>query len=158
MNLHHGWKTDKLTAKGLIADLRIAEPQLNFAIRYLESSGIGVNVRYYPMCRLREEYRRCVSSDLHVWFDNAEWDYHLPKNWQHGRDYWINESKKVEEKGKPCCHCDLQWICGGANKHFHETSNMTYGEVLLAQKVPEVKYKNDFYFYRQHNVMTLGER
>lgn len=158
MNLHHGWKSDTITAKDLIADLRVVEPQLNLSIEFLESKGIGVNVRYYPMCRISPEYRRCIANDLHVWYDPYEWDYHLQKKWQHGRDYWINESKNVEEKNEPCCRCDLQWVCGGANKYFHATSNAMYGEVLIPQKIPEIKNHNDFYFYRQYNLLTLGER
>jgi hypothetical protein len=66
MNPHHEWRDESLAVQDVIADLRVVEPNLNAAIEYLESEGIGVNVRYYPMCRIAEKYRRTVCNDKHV--------------------------------------------------------------------------------------------
>jgi MoaA/NifB/PqqE/SkfB family radical SAM enzyme len=158
MNPHKDWMADTLTTQDVIADLRIAGPQLNAAIEYLESKGIGVNVRYYPMCHIAEEYRRTVCNDNSVTFDPYEWDYQIPdKDYSKFRQWGINCSANVEEKNEPCCDCDLQGVCGGANKHFHKASNACYGELLVAQKDTGVT-QNDFYHYRKHNVKTLIER
>lgn len=158
MNLHHGWKFDE-KAKEVISNLREAEPVLNSAIKLLEDSGVGVNVRYYPMCRISEDYRRCIANDRHVVFDPYEWDYNiLPKKYEPYNTWGLNETKNVEEKGEPCCRCDLQWICGGINKYFHRMSNMIYPEVCTPIKVENLSDKNDFYYYRKNNVLTLQSR
>lgn len=82
MNPHHGWKDSEETER-VVADLRIVEPLLNESIKYLESKLIGVNVRYYPMCRIAEEFRHCICNDLHVMFDAKEWDYSvIPKTFE----------------------------------------------------------------------------
>ena len=158
MNPHHGWERDKET-KNIIADLRVVEKQLNLAIEYLENLNIGVNVRYYPMCRIDEKYRRCICNDLHVLFDDKEWDYCIEsKTFLNYKKHAINMSDNIEEKGEPCCLCDLQNICGGANKHFHKASNEVYEEVLIPHIIFNKDFdKSDFYFYRKNNVLTLSE-
>lgn len=158
MNLHHGWKHDSHTAKDIIADLKVVEPVLNESIEFLESKGIGVNVRYYPMCRIKSEYRRTVCNDLIVTLDPYEWDYDiLPKTVDRNLQHWKVESSKVEEKGSPCCRCDLQWICGGANRYFHSVNTTEYGESLIPQSILDIN-KNDAFYYRKYNTMTLGDR
>lgn len=151
MNPHHSWANDEKGTKEVIADLRVVEPLLNQAIELLEDQNIGVNVRYYPMCRIDEKYRKCICNDNMVMFDDKEWDYAVsPKTYEKHRQWGINTSNNVEEKGEPCCRCDLQWICGGANKHFHRVSNQIYGEVLKPQTLPGID-KNDFMYYRKSN-------
>jgi len=155
MNLHHGWKHD-VAARDVIANLISVQTPLSNAIEFLESNEIGVNVRYYPMCRIKEIYRRCICNDLHVVFDPFEWDYDIvPKTFDEFREWGIVETKKVEEKGSPCNECVLQWICGGANKHFHRVSTEVYGEVLVPIKNTAIRDKNDFYYYRNSNIRTL---
>lgn len=156
MNPHHEWVNDKDT-KNVIADLRVVEPLLNQAIEYLESVTIDINVRYYPMCRIAEEYRRCICNDLHVCFDPKEWDYcTLPKTYERYKQWGIDTSNNVEEKGDPCCRCDLQWICGGANKYWHRASNQVHGEILIPQKIKGID-KDDFYYYRKDNFLESNK-
>lgn len=157
-NPHHSWKQDDLGSTNVIADLRIVEPLLNKAIEYLEDRGIGVNVRYYPMCRIAEDYRKCICNDLQVMFDPYEWDYSTtPKAFEAYKRWGVNTSNANEEKGEPCCNCDLQNICGGANKHFHRVSNEVHGEVLTPVKNNLIE-KDDIYFYRKDNGLTLVPR
>jgi MoaA/NifB/PqqE/SkfB family radical SAM enzyme len=162
MNPHNKWAEDKERTKGVIANLNVVEPNLNAAIGYLESQGTGVNVRYYPMCKIKEEYRRTICNDLQVMQDDREWDYLMNtdtcKSYETHRQWGKDCSDRVEEKDKPCCDCDLQNICGGANKLFHQASNAIYGEVLEPQKdtIP-IDKRNFFYYYRQHNHMTLKD-
>jgi MoaA/NifB/PqqE/SkfB family radical SAM enzyme len=157
-NPHTDWMSKDIEVKEVMANLRIVENNLNLVIKFLEDQRIGVNVRYYPMCRILAKYRRCICNDLHVSFDPYEWDYPKnPKTFEHYYKYSVNElSNKIEEKEKPCWECDLQWICGGINKTFHKYSNEIYGEVCIPQTFEGDK--KDFYFYRQNNVMTLKER
>jgi hypothetical protein len=83
-------------------------------------------------------------------FDPKEWDYcTTPKTFERYKQWGIDTSNNVEEKDATCCCCDLQKICGGANKHFHKASNEVYGEVLIPQKIDEID-KDDFYYYRKH--------
>lgn len=149
MNPHHGWEKDEST-KNTIADLREVEPLLDYEIENLESEGIGVNIRYYPMCRIAEKHRRCICNDLHVMFDPKEWDYAVvPKSYQRYRQWGIDTSNNVEEKGEPCSQCDLQWICGGANKHWHRAALKAFGEILVPQEVDIDT--NDAFYYRRNN-------
>lgn len=149
MNPHHEWANSTKTSQ-IIADLRIVEPLLNEAIDMLEAANIAVNVRYYPMCRIAERYRYCICNDLHVMFDQKEWDYAVvPKTFDRYKRWGIDTSTDVEEKKEPCCSCDLQWICGGANKHWHKASINAYGELLVAQSIPGIDTA-DFYHYRKN--------
>lgn len=163
MNPHHEWQDKALETSQVIADLSIVQPLLEKSIEYLESLGIGVNLRYYPMCCIKEEYRRTVCNDLHVVFDPHEWDYHIqPKTYETFRQWGINTSRNVEHKEAPCCHCDLQWICGGINKAYFNASGGKFIRDIenLNISVPfnGESSKNDFYFYRRDNFLTLVEK
>lgn len=153
-NPHHTWKTHKDSSK-VVPDLNVIEQQLNEAIPILEENGTGANVRYYPMCKIAPEYRRCVCSDLHVIFDNREWDYdEMPKTFDHYRQWGVKLSRKTENHTDPCNRCQLEWICGGLNKFFYNICGRKYLEPVNDVNITDV---NDFYHYRKHNVMTLGE-
>jgi MoaA/NifB/PqqE/SkfB family radical SAM enzyme len=162
MNPHHEWRDESLAVQDVIADLRIVEPNLNAAIEYLESEGIGVNVRYYPMCKIAEQYRRTVVNDKIVCLDPYEWDYWMdtdkPKTLETHIEWGENCSNDVEEKGEPCNRCTIHDICGGANKHFHKASKEIHGEVLVPQTEFLFDTDKHLYHYRQHNDMTLEER
>ena len=151
-NLHHQeWRASPL-ALDLVADFRQVLPQWPEAIGVLEEAGAGVNLRYYPMCLVAPEFRRCVSNDLHVGFDTGEWDYDLqPKTFARFREWSCQLSAATEEKGPPCDRCELQWVCGGGNRYWHRAAIQRYGEILLAQTGTGVP-PNDFYHYRHNNV------
>ena len=155
-NCHHNWGQHPEEVKEVIADLRKVEPLLNQTVEILESNGIGVNIRYYPMCRIAEKYRKCVCNDLQVMFDPYEWDYsETPKTVEQYTAWGIKTSSQNEEKGKPCCDCDLQWICGG----MHRVHNsITEGKMLDAVINTDIVDRRDFYYYRKHNILTISER
>jgi MoaA/NifB/PqqE/SkfB family radical SAM enzyme len=145
----HEWVNDSLKATEIVADMN--KVKLEPAIEILENSGITVNVRYFPMCRLTEHYRRCVCNDLHVVFDPYEWDYEIqPKTFEEFRDWGIRTSKSNEEQGEPCNSCDLHKICGGINSKFRHYHISEYDEPCLPQKLnPDQIDYEDFYFYRR---------
>jgi len=146
MNPHGAWANDIEKTRGVIADFKVAQPELEAAIDYLEAKGIGVNLRYYPMCRIKEEYRRCVCNDLHVMQDSHEWDYgEMPKTYDQYRQWGINTSNNIENKEKPCSDCGLQWICGGVNKAYFKAAGP---DCVTAQFFDGDK--NEFFYYRQH--------
>lgn len=152
MNPHHGWEKDIEGTCQTIADIRVVEPLLNEAISKLEDNNIKVNVRYFPMCRIAKEYRRCICNDLHVVFDKDEWDYNIfPKMFEKFRQWGIQTSNNVEEKGEPCNKCDLHQICGGINKYFHKATIQRFGEVVIPQIENDIVDKSDFYYYRKDN-------
>lgn len=155
MNPHGEWASKLNEASQVIADLHIVEAQLNKSIPYLEENNVGVNVRYYPMCRIAKEFRKCVCNDLHVVFDPYEWDYGItPKAFEAFRAWGIKVSNSVEHKGEPCKSCSLYSICGGINRMFNQA---TGGRMINKVEESDID-KNDFYFYRKHNVLTLKER
>ena len=157
-NPHHGWRNNLEDAESIVPGLFIVEDQLNRAIKFLEDHGVGVNVRYYPMCRIAEEYRRCICNDLHVIFDPYEWDYCMPvKTTEKYLQWGVDATHRVENKDFPCNECDLQWICGGANKYFLE---VTGNDCLTQQQVDFTNYEDRFYFYyyRQYNSLTLNHK
>lgn len=145
-----------------VTDLRICGPILDEAIDVLEDAGIGVNVRYYPMCGLAERHRKNVCNDLHVAFDGGEWDNAFGATSQPGDvfvRYSVPLSMQNEEKGEPCSGCGLQWICGGANRLWHKFALEKHGcETLHQIALPANAGAKDFWFYRRENVMGLDPR
>jgi MoaA/NifB/PqqE/SkfB family radical SAM enzyme len=154
-NPHHAWKQHFEEAREVIADLRDLQPYLTEAISILEEYDIGVNVRYYPMCRISEQLRRTVCNDLHVMFDPYEWCYYTtPRTFDSFRAKTIEMSNETEEKNSKCAKCDLLDVCGGINKHFNKFTNES-----MIDNIKDFKGdKKDFYYYRKHNYKTLQER
>lgn len=153
-NPHHAWKQHINEASDIIANLNVVQPCLEEAIECLEDHDIGVNVRYYPMCRLAEKYRRTICNDLHVLFDPYEWDYFIaPKTLEAFVHRARTMSWETEWKNEPCSKCDLFNICGGINAHFNK---FTKGS-MVTQVNDFTGDKNDFYWYRKHNMRTLVE-
>lgn len=153
-NPHHAWKNDPRT-KLICADLELVENQLNESIAILQDAGAGVNVRYYPMCRITEKYRPCVCNDLQVLFDPYEWDYSIaPKTYKSYYNAAVNLSNQNEWKGQPCQSCDLRFICGGINSVFYRESGMKCVTPVSAPDVP----RDDNYHYRRQNIKCLTDR
>lgn len=159
-NPHYNWRSMQQKALDNIVDLRIAGPILDEAIDILEEAGIGVNVRYYPMCGLAARHRKNVCNDLHVAFDFGEWDNAIAnRSTDTGFQYGLGLSLSNEEKGQPCSDCDHQWICGGANKVWHELASQKFAtETLVQIALPPAADRKDFWHYRGQNVLGLNPR
>jgi len=154
-NPHNEWMNDEAGTKKIIADLRIVEPQINEAIAILEDAGIGVNLRYYPMCRVNESFRHTVCNDLQVLFDPYEWDYDIvPKNYNNYYKSATTLSAQNEWKGQPCQSCDLRFICGGLNSAFHRASGMKQIDQIKDTTI----VRDDIYHYRRKNICCLTDR
>lgn len=150
-NPHYAWR-DHHETRNIVADLRITRTQLNEAIRILEKSGVGCNLRYYPMCAIATGYRRCICNDRQCNLCSGEWDYGLqPKTLEVFLEWGRRTSEGTEEQGEPCCQCDLHKICGGANKYWHQASNEIYGELLMPVTESGIINKEDVYLYRKYN-------
>lgn len=155
-NPHHGWQNNSDETKMVIADLSKVETSLNKAIQLLEEKEIGVNVRYYPMCRIAEEYRRCVCNDLHVAFDPYEWDYGInPKTVEKHLEWALAATNSIELKKFECAYCKLQWICGGVNRYFYDAAG---GACINPIRSVQLKDLYDSYYFRRNNTRTLGDR
>lgn len=145
-----------------VVDISIAGPILDEAIDVLESAGVGVNVRYAPMCMVAERHRKNICNDLHVAFDHGEWDnaFGATSTVDHVYNtYSVPLSIHNEEKGEPCSRCSHQWICGGANKLWHKFANEKFGrEQLVPISLPDGAHPKDFWFYRKHNVLGNDPR
>lgn len=141
-----------------VIDPRIAGPILTEAIDILEAAGVGVNVRYAPMCMMQERHRKNICNDLHVAFDQGEWNNAFgPKSPDEVlRTYSIPLSNRNEEKGAPCNTCSHHGVCGGANRIWHQLAVEKFGaEVLVPLTGPKI---NDHWRYRKDNVMGLDPR
>lgn len=151
-NPHYEWGKEE-RATTITANLIEVEPVLNNAIDIFESNDIGVNVRYYPMCRIREDLRKNICNDLHVMFDPWEWDYEvMPKTLTNYFNFGKHLSNSNEEKGLPCCNCSIHKVCGGINVAFNKATHATMVNAIIDNKKYEEK---DFYIYRKFNTKTL---
>lgn len=156
MNPHNDWQKDVEGTKKIIGDLDILEKQLCEAIPILLESGAGVNVRYYPMCRLPEVFRKHIANDRQVLFDPYEWDYNVvPKSFEAYFKAADNMSRSVEWNGQPCLKCDLKFICGGINSAFFRADGRR--NIVQAVKLEGVP-RDDFYHYRRYNQQCLFDR
>lgn len=156
MNPHGNWSADIAGTKSVIADLDVLEGQLSAAIPILLDAGIGVNVRYYPMCRIPEAFRQHACNDLQVMHDPMEWDYGTsPKTFKAYMAKAQSFSISNEWKAQPCQSCDLRNICGGINSAFYRATGDK--ACIHAIKDPNV-VKNDPFFYRRHNTVCLTPR
>jgi len=145
---HYEWGSPE-KAVGMIADLRIAEKQINKAFPILESRGIGCDLRYYPMCRIDESLRRTISNDYQCMFDFWEWDYGaFPKTKENYRIFGENISRNNEEKGEPCCRCNLRKVCGGINRAMNNAKPGMVDAILEGELI------KDPFYYRKYNIMT----
>lgn len=157
-------KSPEWRAKALanVVDIRQCGPVLDEAIDILEDNGIGVNVRYYPMCGLAERHRKNVCNDLHVAFDFGEWDNAFGATTpidQVYHQYAVPLSTRNEEKGQPCSGCDHQWICGGANKIWHRLAIEKFGRDPLVQiSLSDEVDRKSFWHYRGANALGLYPR
>ena len=139
-----------------VVDLRIATPILDEAIDILEENGVGVNVRYFPMCGLAERHRKNVCNDLHVAFDFGEWDNGVGGNTLAiGENYGRSLSNRNELQTNPCAGCGIKNMCGGANRIWHQLAMQKFGTETLKQMPPVV---GDYWYYRRDNVMGLDPR
>lgn len=149
----HGEWSGNVASKDFVADLRVLEPMMNAAITLLEANGIGVNLRYYPMCRIDEGHRKNVCNDLQVMLDPYEWDYGvLPKTTEYYIQYGQYISRTIEAKVGTCASCDIKGICGGINVQFN---NFTDGKLIDAVRDPKLAGSQDFYHYRRENAAVF---
>ncbi len=156
-NPHHGWQKDIEGTKNMIGDLNVLEKQLSEAIPILLDAGIGVNVRYFPMCRLPEPFRMHVCNDLQVMYDPYEWSNYCEgdKNFKNYYAAGVNMSRSIEWKGQPCQRCDLLYICGGINSAFFRACDMD--QSLLTRIKDSTIVRDDIYHYRRNNVQCLKD-
>lgn len=154
-NPHYGAQ-QKMHAQALaqVVDPAIAGSVLDEAIDILEDAGIGVNVRYTPMCMVAERHRKNICNDLHVAFDFGEWDNAIPSRaLSHGVKYGRQLSASNELQTEPCASCGLKPMCGGANRIWHQLATEKFGrEVLVRQPYPEFVSEPAFWHYRRENV------
>lgn len=155
-NPHQDWKSDSEGTKKVVGDLNVIEEQLCEAIPILLDAGCGVNVRYFPMCRLPDVFRQHVCNDLHVTTDPYEWDYDItPKTFTAYSKAAANMSKSVEWNARPCHGCDLQFICGGINSAFYRATD---DKTCITAIKDSGVLRDDFYHYRRQNTLCLTDR
>lgn len=147
-------------AMAQVVDPRIAGPVLEDAIDILEAAGVGVNVRYTPMCMMAERHRKSIVNDLQVWTDFGEWDNAIPSHSvADGESYGRRLSAGNELQTEPCASCGIKSMCGGANKVWHALSLEKFGrEVLVPQPAPEFVSEPAYFHYRRENVLGNDPR
>lgn len=154
-NPHGQWGNDVEGTRQQMADLDTAEDMLGQAIAILEEAGKGINVRYFPMCRIAPAYRKYVCNDLQVMFDPYEWDYNVePKTYKRYLRYAHELSAQNEWKAAPCVACTIRYVCGGINSNFLNAS----GNKNIIHPVTDVEKTYDIYHYRRQNAVVLQDR
>lgn len=151
----HGVWNNHPEARAQMSDLNIVEDQLNKAIAILEEAGKGINVRYFPMCRIAEENRKYVCNDLQVMHDPYEWSYGTtPKTHEAYIRYAQDISANNELKASPCITCNIRMVCGGINKSFFRMA----ADRSIVKPILEGSRERDPFFYRRHNDTALVDR
>lgn len=147
-------------AMAQVVDPAIAGPILDEAIDILEEAGVGVNVRYTPMCMVAERHRKNICNDLHVWSDFGEWDNAIPsRSLADGEAYGRALSLRNELQAEPCASCGLKPMCGGANRIWHQLAMEKFvREVLTPQPAPEAVSDPAYWHYRRENLRGLDPR
>ena len=157
-NPHHAWGTDIEGTKAMLVDFDIVEEQLSSAIPILTAAGIAVNVRYFPMCRLPEAFRKHVCNCRQVMFDPYEWSYGAnPKTYASYLRVGAGMSADAEWNGLPCLRCGLKSVCGGINKNLYKAAGMK--GILKPVSEPDLNVcEGDVYHYRRGNAEALISR
>ncbi len=94
------------------------EPYLRDAINYLDDKNYWVNVRYFPLCRLKG-LESHVCNNPQVMFDPFEWDYGIaPKTvdayMAQGRDF----QNRINTNKGACAQCGMLNVCGGLHGNY----------------------------------------
>ena len=151
MNLHGPWAEHRAEAEPLLADLNILGAELNHAAFLLDEFGVGVTIRYFPVCKLANYLRPMICNDRQVAFDPREWSYDIGEKTVENFAAWGRRaSEHTEEQGEPCCRCGLHHICGGMHAVSHRVSREIYGEQLTPEPLPGGVDPEDYYHYRRH--------
>lgn len=142
--------TDKLAHRNISAKVSETKEYLQKAIDLATDKNVWVNVRYFPMCNLDEDYRKHICNFPQVFFDwKNEWDYghnnktvgnYLTK----AHNDFINVSSYNEGD---CMLCGIKNVCGGINKSYIDC----YGTEELT---PQIIRSNNPNFYRSKQEMT----
>lgn len=121
-------------------------PYLKKAIEILEDADIGVNVRYFPMCLLKEFEKNLCNASL-VIFDPYEWDYgFMPKTFEVYKKAGQNICQAINSNGlcAECMKCGIKEICGTLDKAYFER----FGAGELEPYRNKIE---DLYFFRRNN-------
>jgi len=118
-NPYNEWNCEDKPFQAKVSDIA---PYLMTAIDTLVESGTMVNVRYFPLCVLKD-YERHVVHYPQVMFDPYEWDYgHTPKT---PESYAARGEKFVDEMcvyTSKCHECSaVGGACPGLNRIYYET-------------------------------------
>lgn len=151
----HGVWSNHPEAKSQMADMDVVEEQLNKAAVILEEAGKGMNIRYFPMCRVAPENRKHVCNDLQVMHDPYEWAYGTtPKT----HDAYMLKAQEMsacnELKTSPCFTCNIRMVCGGINKSFYAMAD----NKNVVKPVLDGSRERDPFFYRRNNDIVLVDR
>lgn len=143
-----------------VIDPQFAGQILLEAIDILEDAGVGVNVRYTPMCMMMIRHRKNICNDPHVAMDFGEWDNAIPSHdLADGEAYGRRLSLSNELQTEPCASCGLKPMCGGANKIWWQLATEKFGrEVLVPQPAPEFVSEPAYWHYRRENLLGLDPR
>ncbi len=151
----HGVWNNHPEARAQMCDMDIVEEQLNRSIAILEQAGKGINVRYFPMCRIAEENRKYICNDMHVMHDPYEWSYGVtPKTNERYMQYAHEISGNNELKSAGCFTCNIRSVCGGINKAFYQ---MADNKKIIKPVIDGLRERDPF-LYRRHNDPVLVDR
>jgi len=124
------------------------QPMLEKAIDKLEISDIPINIRYYPMCCLKHEYRTYCVNMPQVTFDPWEWssmatDF-IPKTKEAHHKRGRELQKNINSQEGKCGVCGIKNACGGCNKNY--VINVGDKELMPQEEMSDFPYfyKNEY--------------
>jgi len=145
-NPYYGWESNMETGK-ILVPCSESSPYIKECITLLEKENIGVNVRYYPFCQLRN-FEKNICNMPQVMFDPYEWDYGVkPKTIKKYLKFSINELGEMCTFSERCLKCSIRKICGGINKEYYRIFGDK--EILPYTLEDEV---TDVYYYRKRTL------
>lgn len=154
-NPHHEWRDKPDAVRAVMGNMDCLEKGLSEAIPVLLDAGVGVNVRYYPMCRIPEVFRYHVCNDLQVLSDPYEWDYDImPKTADNYKRAAAKLSASNEWNAQPCIACDIRFICGGINSVFFAAAQ---DKTIIHAITDKTVKRDDVYHYRRANTVCLTD-
>lgn len=93
-------------------------PYLKEALDILNSHNMWTNVRYFPLCLLRD-YESHICNNPQVMFDPYEWDYGIsPKTEESYLAYGQSLQERIGSKEDACGECGMLNVCGGIHKNY----------------------------------------
>lgn len=161
MNTYYEWKRGE-RALGVKARYRDIRPYLEHAVRVLEEAGVGVNVRYGPLCAYRGLEKNFVGV-LGVELDPYEWrtdlrtgafrDHEGVAGYLAEQRAMLSAEDSLFAKERRCEGCAVEKICDGVDTTY--VAEHGWAEFRPYRADPDRKPITDPIHFRRNNPLVF---